>query len=89
MLRRAADWLKPGGTLVYSVCSLEPQEGEEVARAFLAARPDFALVPIGSEELAAGMTPAAEGWLRMLPGLFADQGGADSFFIARFTRRGG
>jgi 16S rRNA (cytosine967-C5)-methyltransferase len=89
MLRRAADWLKPGGTLVYSVCSLEPQEGEEVARAFLADRPDYALLPIGSEELAAGMTPAAEGWLRMLPGLFADQGGADSFFIARFTRRGG
>jgi 16S rRNA (cytosine967-C5)-methyltransferase len=89
MLRRAADWLKPCGTLVYSVCSLEPQEGEEVARAFLAARPDFALVPIESDELAAGMRPSAEGWLRMLPGLFADQGGADSFFIARFTRRGG
>jgi 16S rRNA (cytosine967-C5)-methyltransferase len=89
MLRRAADWLKPGGALVYSVCSLEPQEGEEVARAFLADCPDYELTPITGDDLAAGMTPSPEGWLRMLPGLFADQGGADSFFIARFTRRGG
>ena len=34
MLARAADWLKPGGRLVYSVCSLEPEEGEEVVQAF-------------------------------------------------------
>ncbi len=89
MLRRAADWLRPGGALVYSVCSLEPQEGEAVVRAFLAERPDFALDPVRAEELAAGMAPSAEGWLRLLPGLFADQGGADSFFIARLVRRGG
>ena len=89
MLRRAADWLKPGGTLIYSVCSLEPQEGEDVARALLADRPDYSLAPIGGDELAAGMTPSPEGWLRLLPGLFADQGGADSFFIVRFTRNGG
>jgi 16S rRNA (cytosine967-C5)-methyltransferase len=36
MLARAADWLKPGGTFVYSVCSLEPEEGEQVADWFLA-----------------------------------------------------
>ena len=35
LLERAAQWLKPGGALVYSVCSLEPQEGEEVVSAFL------------------------------------------------------
>src|SRR3546814_3325884 len=50
MLARAADWLKPGGTLVYSVCSLEPEEGEQVVQPFLAARPDYALDPIRSEE---------------------------------------
>ena len=35
MLARVAGWLKPGGRLVYSVCSLERQEGEQVVDAFL------------------------------------------------------
>jgi 16S rRNA (cytosine967-C5)-methyltransferase len=85
MLTRAAGWLKPGGTLVYSVCSLEPEEGEQVLSAFLASRRDYALDPVRSEELPAGMRPN-DGIVRILPGLFADQGGADGFFIARLTR---
>ena len=70
MLKRAADWLKPEGTLVYSVCSLEPEEGEEVARAFLAGRSDY----------------SQEEERRILPGWLEAEGGADSFYIARFTR---
>ena len=45
LLARAADWVRPGGSLVYAVCSLEPQEGEERIDAFLAERPDFRLEP--------------------------------------------
>jgi 16S rRNA (cytosine967-C5)-methyltransferase len=86
MLARAADWLRPGGTLVYSVCSVEPQEGEAVVASFLGERPDYELAPIAAHEAAPGMTPSGPGWLRLLPGLFADQGGADSFFIARLRR---
>jgi 16S rRNA (cytosine967-C5)-methyltransferase len=85
MLARAAGWLKPGGTLVYSVCSLEPEEGEQVLTAFLAARRDYALDPVRAEELPAGLRPN-DGIVRVLPGAFADQGGADGFFIARLTR---
>jgi 16S rRNA (cytosine967-C5)-methyltransferase len=85
MLTRVGGWLKPGGTLVYSVCSLEPEEGEKVLEAFLDARRDFALVPIEPEEVPAGMRPN-NGILRILPGTFAEQGGADGFFIARLTR---
>jgi 16S rRNA (cytosine967-C5)-methyltransferase len=85
MLARAAGWLKPGGTLVYSVCSLEPEEGEQVLSAFLAARRDFALDPVRPEELPAGIRPN-DGIVRILPGAFADQGGADGFFMARLTR---
>ncbi len=89
MLRRAAGWLKPGGTLVYSVCSLEPEEGEEVARAFLAERDDFRVAPPRAGELPEPIGTTSEGFVRLLPGLFADAGGADSFFIARFVRSGG
>jgi len=85
LLARAADWLKPGGTLIYSVCSLEPEEGEQVADQFLAARPDYALDPIQPGELAPEI-PLADGRVRVLPGTFKAEGGADGFFVARFRR---
>jgi 16S rRNA (cytosine967-C5)-methyltransferase len=88
MLARAAGWLKPGGTLVYSVCSLEPEEGETIVEAFLGARPDYALDPVPAEELPPPMRPN-DGILRILPGLYEEQGGADGFFIARFRRISG
>jgi 16S rRNA (cytosine967-C5)-methyltransferase len=85
MLARAAGWLKPGGTLVYSVCSLEPEEGEAVVEAFLDARPDFEAAQIEVGELPPEI-PVEGNRVRILPGLFAEAGGADGFFIARFRR---
>ena len=72
MLARVAGWLKPGGRLIYSVCSLERQEGEQVVGAFLARRDDYMI----DEEH------------RLLPGRYEAEGGADSFFIASLTRLG-
>jgi 16S rRNA (cytosine967-C5)-methyltransferase len=89
MLARAADWLKPGGTLVYSVCSLEPEEGEAVVEAFLKARPDYRIEPIMASEVATGMLPRENGLLRILPDTLAGKGGADGFFIARMSRISG
>jgi 16S rRNA (cytosine967-C5)-methyltransferase len=85
LLDVAARRVKPGGRLVYSVCSLEPEEGEAQARAFLRRAPDFATHPITAGE---GGAPApsvtAEGWLRILPHHL--EGGLDGFFVARFVR---
>jgi 16S rRNA (cytosine967-C5)-methyltransferase len=85
MLKRASAWLKPGGVLVYSVCSLEPEEGEQVAEAFLDGNSDFVLQPVEPGELP-GAIPVKDGRIRILPGVFGGAGGADGFFIARFRR---
>lgn len=71
ILRAGASLVRPGGALLYSVCSLEPEEGEEVARAFLAERPEFRAEappppPAGPEdELLAAGPPGPH--LRTLP----------------------
>jgi len=86
MLARAASLVKPGGRLVYSVCSLEPEEGERVAEAFLVSHAGFALDPVTEVELPAGIVPDDRGCVRVLPGALHEQGGADGFFVARFRR---
>jgi 16S rRNA (cytosine967-C5)-methyltransferase len=92
LLAKAADLLKPGGVLVYCTCSLEPEEGEEQARAFLAGHPDFARDPIRPEEVG-GLTEVLtpDGDLRTLPChlplVDGARSGLDGFFAARFVRR--
>jgi 16S rRNA (cytosine967-C5)-methyltransferase len=86
LLVRAAQWVKPGGTLVYATCSLERAEGEEQAARFLSENKDFTIAPPTAAELPIGIMPSEEGWIRTLPATLADQGGTDGFFIARFSR---
>ncbi len=74
----AATMVKPGGRLVYATCSLEPEENDEVAGAFLAARADFALDPPATFPVA----PGADGFLRILPHVH----GTDGFTAVRFRR---
>ena len=85
LLTAAAARVSSGGRLVYSVCSLEPEEGEGQVRAFLASHRDFTLQAISPGEGGAPETSLTrEGWLRILP--HHAQGGLDGFFIARFRR---
>lgn len=86
LIARSAAWLKPGGTLVYSVCSLERQEGEEILSRFLEENQAFTVDPPKPGELPDFVTPTREGWVRILPGLLEDQGGLDGFFVARLVR---
>ena len=87
MLDRAASWVKPGGMLVYATCSLEPEEGEAQADGFLERHGDFAKAPIDPGLLPSGIDPA-DGYVRTLPGMLAEQGGLDGFFIACLQRKG-
>jgi 16S rRNA (cytosine967-C5)-methyltransferase len=87
LLARASQWLKPGGALVYSVCSLEPQEGEAIVGEFLAANGDFEITRPEPGEVPAFLTPTSEGGVRILPGLLEKDGGLDGFFTARLVRR--
>jgi 16S rRNA (cytosine967-C5)-methyltransferase len=82
LLARAAAWVKPGGTLVYATCSLEPAEGEAIITAFLATNPDWRINPALPNEVPVGVKIAAEGWVRTLPVL---ELALDGFFIARLT----
>jgi 16S rRNA (cytosine967-C5)-methyltransferase len=89
LLARASEWLGAGGALVYSVCSLEPQEGEDVVSAFLQSHPDFSIKPPAPGELPPFASPSAQGWIRILPGILEAEGGLDGFFMARLVRRAG
>jgi 16S rRNA (cytosine967-C5)-methyltransferase len=87
ILSRAADWVKPGGAMVYATCSLEPAEGEQRIAAFLAERDDYVIDPPAVAELPVGIPVAEQGWVRTLPGTLEREGGCDGFFIARLRRR--
>lgn len=97
LLDHAIDITKPGGLIVYSTCSLEPEEGEQQIRAVLSRRSDIALSPITAEEVG-GLADAvtSEGFVRTLPAHGAAWAsveeprwvGLDGFFAARLVRIG-
>ena len=88
--------VRPGGRVVYSTCSLEPEENEEVVAAVLSDNANARVIPLalildalrnrgilcesGSENLRRSLTP--EGFLRLIPGEFA----TDGFFIAMIAK---
>lgn len=87
LLYRAVDMLKPGGTLVYCTCSLQPEEGENQITNLLYRRPEMQVVPVTADEVG-GLSEliTAEGYVRCTPGHLADAGGMDGFFAARLRR---
>lgn len=87
LLDRVATWLKPGGLLVYAVCSLEPEEGEEQIEQFLENHTDYELVAARSDELPYGIEPDDRGCVRTLPNMLSEKGYLDGFFIARLQRK--
>jgi 16S rRNA (cytosine967-C5)-methyltransferase len=92
LLESAVRLVKPGGRIVFSNCSLDPTEGEELYRAFLAETPGVENEPLLPGEIQ-GIEPfiTAEGTLRTTPADldFGDPrlSGMDGFFAARMRRR--
>ena len=84
-LDRLAPLLKPGGTLVFAVCSMEPEENEKVISRFLKSHTNFAIIADNSLE-AKAVHPFldADGFLRTAPHTHH----MDGFFAARLTRTG-
>lgn len=87
LLDAAADMLADNGTLVFAVCSLEPEEGAEQVENFLARHPDFRRDSIHPQEVFGLSELIDVGALRTLPCHFADKGGMDGFYAARLERR--
>ncbi|HLG48451.1 MAG TPA: RsmB/NOP family class I SAM-dependent RNA methyltransferase [Reyranella sp.] len=86
LLVHALDLLKPGGTLVYAVCSLEEDEGPARIDALLARSSQVTLVPVQPAELP-GLNDAISpnGDIRTLPSMWPERGGLDGFYVARLT----
>ena len=87
LLQRAINFLSITGVLVYCVCSLEIEEGEDQIEAFLAENSTISLMPIDDKEFPEYkhfINP--RGYLRTLPHLQVD-GGIDGFFISKLYKK--
>ncbi|MEE2761281.1 MAG: transcription antitermination factor NusB [Pseudomonadota bacterium] len=87
LLAHAADLLKPGGVLVFTTCSLAPEEGPEVVANLLASNPELGHEPISAAEIGGpDEAVTAEGILRSLPCHWNALGGMDGFYGVRLVR---
>ena len=78
ILDNCARYVRPGGTLVYSTCTVLERENQDVVHAFLASHPDFRLsrfsLPV--------CDTAVEGEITLLPHVH----GTDGFFVAKLVK---
>ncbi|MBI3196128.1 MAG: MFS transporter [Rhodospirillales bacterium] len=86
LLLHAVEQLKPGGTLVYAVCSLQEDEGPTRIEALLARDKRLRRLPIQAAELP-GLEDALtkDGDVRTLPSMWPERGGLDGFYVARLS----
>ncbi len=86
LLDAAAEMTAPGGQLIYTVCSLEPEECEEQVETFLARNAAFRRETVRAEQVPDPLFVTRSGDFRTLPSFWADRGGMDGFYAARLRR---
>jgi 16S rRNA (cytosine967-C5)-methyltransferase len=87
LLRAAVEMLRPGGTLVYCTCSLEPEEGSERVEALLRSGAPIERQPLDPGEIAAPSEwVTSAGDLRTLPCHLSEYDGLDGFYAARLVK---
>ena len=87
LLRAAVDILRPGGTLVYCTCSLEPEEGLQRVEALLRSGLPVARRPVDAQQIGAPADWVTDsGDLRTLPCHLAEYDGIDGFYAARLVK---
>ena len=75
------------GILVYSVCSLEPEEGKNLIESFLIKNTEFKIFPIIKSEIdIEHKAITQEGFIQTLPAFYSEEGGMDGFFVARLIK---
>lgn len=79
LLTCAASYVKPGGTLVYSTCTLNAEENEEMVQWFLQQFPVFTAEPFTLDHI----KEAPEGQITLWP----HEWGSDGFFVAKFRKK--
>jgi 16S rRNA (cytosine967-C5)-methyltransferase len=82
ILENATTLVKPGGLMVYSTCTTEPEENSEVVRALLANHPEFSIEPAG--DLIPKEVVSSEGWIETFP----HRQGMDGSFAIRLRKQG-
>ncbi|MGK7939242.1 MAG: 16S rRNA (cytosine(967)-C(5))-methyltransferase [Crocosphaera sp.] len=81
IVREAATWVKPQGSLVYATCTLNPLENEQVIEQFLATHPHWKIEPLPADELFSPFITASP-WIEILP----HQHNMDGFFMVKLKR---
>ena len=86
ILKQAAGWLKPGGTLIYSTCTVDPEENARLVHRFLDENQEFSLDSSLIQDMPTVLHPhfhKSGGYIQILPHHF----GSDGFFISRLKKQ--
>ena len=83
LLNHVSNWVKPGGNLVFSTCSISPEEGENIISVFLGSNKNYSVEKLNHNDL--GLKQSLTdclGGIRLNPNYLIDIGGVDGFYIA-------